>query len=309
MPRRLTVKAYAKVNLCLSVGAPITDGAHGGAGSGMHPIASWMAAVDLYDEIELTELAQGDDTAWQIRWSDGRAIDWAVSDDLAVRAAAVLGAADRVGGRVTKSIPAGGGLGGGSSDAAAVLMAVNQLFDRGESVDELRRRSAALGSDIAFFVHEGEPGTPPPPALVSGLGDSIERMPALAGPITLICPPFGCPTGAVYRTFDARQSEVRHNEARENEAGRTHAAVRTADVARAARAGVLDDEVLFNDLAEPAFAVRPELARIHERAERAAGRPVHVSGSGSTLFVLGDVDAGAMAAACPGARVVRTALI
>lgn len=295
------LKAYAKVNLCLSVGPPIADGPK----KGMHPIASWMAAVDLTDEVRLDRIDAmvapdphgPDPTRWSIRWADGRPVSWPETEDLGRRAHRLfddLNPTSLTKGRIRKSIPAGGGLGGGSSDAAAVMMGMNGLYALGLSVEELQRRSAALGSDIAFFIHDGEPGTPPPPALVSGLGDEIVRTPALEGAVTLICPPFGCPTGEVYRAFDE-----------------THdgAAVRTDAVASAAHAARPDNAVLFNDLADAACRVRPELAQVRERAQQATGRPVHVSGSGSTLFVLGEVEPGTIEAMCPEERVVRTRFV
>ena len=283
MGERVTLRAYAKVNLCLSVGAPITDGEH----AGMHPIASWMAAVDLFDEVEVEP---ADVASVDVRWHDGRAVEWDTADDLAARAARLVETRPhRVG--VRKRIPAGGGLGGGSSDAAAVLLAVNELAGSPRTRAELRAISASLGSDIAFFVHDGALGDPPPPALVTGLGDGIERTPAIDGEVTLICPPFGCPTGAVYRTFD----EIHPG-----------AAVRAEAVAAAARSGRLADELLFNDLGLAACRVRPELDDVRGRVERAVGRPVHVSGSGSTLFVLGRVAEGVIESVCPGERVVHT---
>ncbi|MEM1186036.1 MAG: hypothetical protein AAGI53_13680 [Planctomycetota bacterium] len=263
----MILRAFAKVNLCLSVGEAIREGVH----RGMHPIASWMVPLDLCDEVEIAPASQ---RTVDVRWADGTPVAWDIERDLATRAAKLLD--DRLGSRgyqisVRKRIPAGGGLGGGSSDAAAVLLGLDELFGLGIAREELRSRSAELGSDIAFFIDDVAVGEPPRPAIVEGLGDRVERTALLSGDLTLVCPEFGCPTGEVYRAFD------------DIGAGR----LRAAEVRATAHTGDLRDDVLFNDLAGPAERVAPELSGVRARVAAESGRPAHVSGSGSTVFVLG----------------------
>ena len=283
MGDRLRLRAHAKVNLCLSVGAPIADGPQ----RGMHPIASWFAPIEVHDEVTIERInyysapdPNGSSPDWDIRWAGGDPVAWPLESDLAYRAAQLVkGDLPHLIGfrvRIRKRIPAGGGLGGGSSDAAAVMVGLNHLYDAGLSTDELRRRAATLGSDIAYFIDEVPVGTPPRPAYVGGLGDEIVRTPAVAGDLTLFCPRFGCPTGAVYAAFDAALD------------GASPTSPPRADAVRAAaEAARLDDAALFNDLAGPACDVQPDLNQIRLEASAAIGRPVHVSGSGSTLFALG----------------------
>src|SRR5436190_20490393 len=137
MPASLTVNAPAKLNVALSVGPP--------RGDGMHPIASWMVTVDLFDELVFTRLDDDRLSRYALLWhKDAKRrseINWSITKDLAVRAHLALehhvGRHLPVQLKLEKRIPVGGGLGGGSSDAAATLRAVNELFDLGLSLEEL----------------------------------------------------------------------------------------------------------------------------------------------------------------------------
>lgn len=260
--------APAKLNLALSVGAPGVDR--------MHPIASWMVTVDLHDELLITRLPEESLSRYAILWH-GEArrrsdIDWSITKDLAVRAH--LSLEEHVGRtlplqlKLEKRIPIGGGLGGGSSDAAAMLHGVNALYDLGMSVDELAEIASGLGSDVAFLVHGGS-------AVVEGIGERIE---AHEGPpdlhVVLAFPAASCPTGPVYGAFDRSLADP----------------ARRPDAARVRRlvGPRLAADACFNDLAEPALAVAPTLRDDLDELANLAERPVHVSGSGSTLFVVCD---------------------
>jgi 4-diphosphocytidyl-2-C-methyl-D-erythritol kinase len=261
-------RAYAKVNLALSVGPPLPPG---DPNAGLHPIASWIHAIDLFDTVEVARL-DAEPSRLEIRWAPDAPrpspIDWPAEKDLASRAHRLL---ERETGRalpalirITKRIPVGGGLGGGSSDAAATFLATNDLFGLGLGIPRLAWLSRELGSDIAYFLDEQNP---PRPAIVGHLGELIERVPPARGVLVLIIPPFGCPTGPVYRAFDSRPGP-----------GLREAAVRAL-----AASGRVDGD-LFNDLTPAAESVQPALASLG-RAIAAAVCPVHMSGSGSTLFV------------------------
>jgi 4-diphosphocytidyl-2-C-methyl-D-erythritol kinase len=263
----LETKAHAKVNLALSVGGAREE-------DGMHPIASWMARIDLADELQVTRLEEGYLSRYAILWHKDAlrrsAIDWSITKDLAVRAHLLLeeelGRSLPVQLKLEKRIPVGGGLGGGSADAAAMLLAVCELFDLDGAPERLVELAATLGSDVAYFL---EPGA----AYVGGLGDQIERTAPVRGDMVLVMPEFGCPTGAVYRAFDRKGSK----------------GLRTDDVLGMARAGTVDATRLFNDLEDAAIEIAPDLEGVFETVERiCAGRRVHLSGSGSTLFVLCD---------------------
>lgn len=273
------VRAPAKLNLCLSVAGPEPAG---GPKAGWHRISSWFAAIDLCDEVVVTRLREGEASRFRVRWSDDAprpsAIDWAIERDLAVRAHRLL--EERVGRslavelEVAKRIPVGGGLGGGSSDAAAALVAVDRVFGLGR--EALREVGARLGSDVGFFV-QGAPA-----AMVDGFGDQVDAVAGVGGRVTLVVPTFGCATPEVYRAYDTilkEQGRLGHDV----EAGRVRAAH-----AASVGAGEVKAAMLFNDLSAAAERVRPDLVTVREAARAACGRPVHLTGSGSCLFVMGE---------------------
>lgn len=278
LPVHLERRAFAKVNLALAVG-PAQPPDPGTGSPGLHPIASWMHAVDLFDSISLTWLGEHHAPRFEVGWAAdamrSSPIDWPPEKDLALRALRLmeqsLGRSLPVSIRVEKRIPVGGGLGGGSSDAAAVLVGVRDLLSLAMTDAQLAALSARLGSDIAYFIG-GPADGPPAPALVTGLGDRVERLPRRWADreIVLVFPPFGCPTGPVYKAFDA----LPRGDFRD---------VAVKDLVKG------EGGMLFNDLLPAAERVQPALGPLRERLARAVGLPVFMSGSGSTLFVLPDV--------------------
>jgi 4-diphosphocytidyl-2C-methyl-D-erythritol kinase len=147
----LKVLAYAKLNLVLRVVGRREDG--------YHLLQSLFCAVDLADEIILEAIPRGVELLAPPDLGPPQ-------QNLAYRAAqALLGSAGpgvRI--HLRKRIPVGAGLGGGSSDAAAVLAGLNFLFELGKTVDELRELGAKLGADVPFFLGKS-------PAWVEGIGD------------------------------------------------------------------------------------------------------------------------------------------
>jgi 4-diphosphocytidyl-2-C-methyl-D-erythritol kinase len=261
----VTASAPAKLNLALSVGAPDADR--------MHPIASWMVTVSLYDELRIEALEPESMSLYAIVWhadaprpSD---IDWSVTRDLAVRAhravEARLGRTLPIKMKLEKRIPVGGGLGGGSSDAAAMLRALDALFDLRLPRAALLEIAASLGSDVPFLVEGGS-------AVVTGLGEKIEPAPPPERlHAVLALPAVACPTGAVYQALDRLRPQG------------TAEAQRVKSLARMAQ---LPHDAPFNDLAAAACEVAPKLRGELEELADLTGRAAHVSGSGSTLFVL-----------------------
>lgn len=271
-PRSTVVRAPAKLNLALSVGPPGADR--------MHPIASWMVTVDFADDLHLTRLDAGRDSLYAIVWAPDAPrpsdIDWPVQKDLAVRAHLALerhvGRPLPVRMKLEKRIPVGGGLGGGSSNAAAMLRGVRDLHGLPVSDDDLAEIARGLGSDVPFLVRGGS-------AIVEGLGERLEhhaRLPDVH--VVLAFPAAACPTGPVYGKFDLL---------------RPAAALQAARVRALAMDARLAHDAPFNDLAEPAIAVTPSLADEIADFAAVADRRVHVSGSGSTLFALCEDRAGA----------------
>lgn len=259
----------AKVNLALSVGAAREDG--------YHPIASWMVAVGFADHLALS---LSDTTRFEIAFADDapvkQPVDWPIEKDLGWRAHRLLEQhADRplpTRVVVTKRIPAGGGLGGGSADAAGVLVGVNALHGLGFDTSTLIQLGATLGCDVAFAVAalSGSPS-----AIATGLGEVLEPAP-LPRPIdlVLILPPFGCPTGPVYAAFDHGTPPA--NRADES---RVRSLVRS----------MTDHQTMdgwFNDLTVPACIAQPRLGDALKLLGDLLDRPMHVTGSGSTMFAI-----------------------
>jgi len=273
MTCRTIEHAPAKLNLALSVG-PLDEAC------GMHPICSWMVTVDFMDDLHISQLEEGSISRYAIDWHADAPVpvevDWKLTDDLAVQAHLAL---ERYTGRqlpiqlrMEKRIPVGAGLGGGSSDAAAMLRGCNRLFDLNLDEPTLQHIARAIGSDVPFLVSGGS-------AIVGGFGEKITnvRMPSQVA--VLILPEEApCPTAAVYGHFDALRGE-----------GLLASAVEEA----------VQGGRLFNDLAEPAMTEVPTLRALAKEVAGIAERDVHVSGSGSTLFVVCDtpLEAGAIAAA------------
>jgi 4-diphosphocytidyl-2-C-methyl-D-erythritol kinase len=272
-------RAHAKINLALRVWPAEPKG---GDRPGWHRICSWAACIDLHDDLEVAPGGAG--LALERSWASDapRAgpIDWPEERDLVWRAVRALEARIarplpcRI--HLNKRIPAGGGLGGGSSDAAATLLACNAAFDLGLTAPELRDVARTLGSDVPFFVDDTEPARA---AIIRGFGDDLERCDPVRGDLTLILPRAGCATPAVYGAFD--QSNPAAPDERE-----------VGEMVAAARMGRFEGAMLRNDLFEPACAVEPAVREVWLRASRALpGRPVRMSGSGSTLWVPGGLDA------------------
>jgi len=260
----------AKLNLALSVGAP--DGGFGG----LHPIASWMVALAFADRLKLTR-TNVQPSRFSIAFEQdptAARVDWPLDQDLAYRAHALLtehvGAPLPIDLALKKRIPAGAGLGGGSSNAAGVLVGLNRLFELGLDEPALRTIGTRLGSDVPFLIGAllGRPA-----AVVTGAGDRIESVPmGLTLHIVLIFPPFGCSTSQVYRGFD----ELAGPDQRVN----------LSPVRALAASRPVNPDALFNDLAAAAGRVEPKLAALHRELTTKMARPVQVSGSGSTLFLL-----------------------
>ncbi len=273
------VRAPAKINLALHVGPPRTDG--------FHDVATVLQAVDLYDDVRAARRGDG---AVGVRTLDpaGQPVD-GVRDDaahLAVRAAEALRARAGVDAgvqlSVRKRIPVAGGMAGGSTDAAATLVACDALWGLGSDRDTLLDLAAGLGSDVPFALVGGT-------ALGAGRGDQIRPLPSAAPSTWLVVASSpGLATPEVYAGTDRLRSG-RH-------------VVRPAvgrSLLHAVRTGDIDGLVagLRNDLQEAALALRPALADVLAAGVRAGAHAGLVSGSGPTLLLLVVDDAHAAAVA------------
>ena len=192
----LTLAAPAKVNLTLRVLGRRADG--------FHDLETLMAPLTLADQVTL---AAGDRDGVEFHCDDPTLP--ADGGNLAVRAATVFhgraGLPPRLRLTLEKHIPHGAGLGGGSSDAASVLLGLNEFHGFPLAPETLAELAAALGSDVPFFLARG-------PAVCRGRGERVTPVPSLAVggatsvPLLLLKPPFGVPTPWAYsRWRDARE--------------------------------------------------------------------------------------------------------
>lgn len=264
-------EAHAKLNLTLAVLGRRADG--------FHELESWAVPIALTDELRF-EAADDFRLIIEPHAAAPLAND---ASNLIHRAALALadaaGQAVRVRIRLVKGIPIGGGLGGGSSDAAATLSALNELWNLNWSIDQLAAIGATLGSDVAFFLTGGQ-------AVMRGRGEVLARARGWQGFAAVIVPPYGLSTTDVYRCH-ARRAEIARTDARSRS---TASPWETRDIGADRLL-----PMLFNDLEAAAFEVEPRLAELHARLSRGGGRIVRMTGSGSCLFTLFDDESHAQA--------------
>jgi 4-diphosphocytidyl-2-C-methyl-D-erythritol kinase len=179
--RTLRVPAPAKLNLFLHVTGRRADG--------YHLLETLMVALDFGDTISISSRADGA----ILRTSGGSHAP--PEEDLAIRAAIALQQATqcRLGAdiAVVKRIPVGGGMGGGSSDAASVLLALNRLWDINLPRAELARIGLSLGADVPFFL-AGEP------AIARGIGERLTPVSLPPLWVAVIAPRAGVPTAEIF---------------------------------------------------------------------------------------------------------------
>lgn len=273
---RVRARAPGKINVYLSVGALQPDG--------YHDVATAYQAVSLYEDV-VAEHAED----FSVRFTGPIDTSEVPVDDsnLALRAArAVAAASGYTGGvrlTIEKQVPVAGGMGGGSADAAATLLAVDTLWGTALGRDELLRLAAGLGADVPFAFAGGT-------AIGTGRGD--ELSPALAqGQFSwvLVFSDYGLSTPAVYTALDEHRDRHRTDIAPVRDLPYVE-----ANVLQAIRAGdpELLAECLHNDLQAPAMHLQPDLAATLELGERAGALAGIVSGSGPTVaFLVTDTDA------------------
>jgi 4-diphosphocytidyl-2-C-methyl-D-erythritol kinase len=269
------VRAPGKINVFLKVGAVMDDG--------YHDVATAYQAVSLYEDVRAFP---ADDFSVSFGGSiDTRDVP-VDGSNLAIRAARLLArkAGYRAGVRleIDKHVPVAGGMGGGSADAAATLLACDALWGTELGREELLALAARLGADVPFALTGGT-------AIGTGRGDQLS--PALAkGQFqwVLVLADYGSSTPSVYSELDRHRD--RH--AQDIFPAQTQPMVDT-DVLQALRAGDphMLAETLYNDLQAPALHLSPTLAQVLEIGEANGALSGIVSGSGPTIaFLAADLD-------------------
>ena len=260
----MEVTAFAKLNLTLEVLGRRDDG--------FHQVRTILQTIDLVDHLII-------DTAPTIRvdcddplltreanlvWRAARAL----ADHSGVTAGARL--------FVRKGIPVSMGLGGGSSDAAAALIGLNQLWGLGLGRDDLRDIASGLGSDVAFFLDGGT-------ALAEGKGDVITPLPALPRlPGILVCP----------RTTLQRKTAAMYSlltRAHYSDGGITSRLIQILVGGQFVAESVAG--LTYNIFEEVAYQVFPQFDEIRTLLEAVASSPARLAGAGPALFCLPSTEA------------------
>lgn len=257
MDRRVVVEAPAKVNLHLQVLDRRPDG--------FHDILSLFQAVSLRDTLDVRILP---DPGIRVFGE----FDCSEPENTIARAARVfLDALDRREGievHAVKRIPAGAGLGGGSSDAAAVLKALNRAFGNALSGTELARLAAEIGSDVPFFLGG-------PCAVVSGRGEIVEPSPARSDySLVVLFPGFQTRTAAAYAAVDLARR------------GSPPAGTGGMDARRIRKEYRKGPETwtFRNDFYDALAPVNPELGRVRDALDGEGSAFSGMTGSGSAFF-------------------------
>jgi len=259
----LRVPAPAKLNLFLHVTGRRTDG--------RHRLETLFVALDVGDTIELAVRPDG-----AIRRAGG----WngaTEEDDLALRAARALksasGCALGADVAVMKRIPVGGGLGGGSSDAASVLLGLNRLWALGLSRARLMDIGVGLGADVPFFLFGG-------PAFASGIGEVLRAVTFPSMWIAVVAPEVAVSTASIFAAHELTRDTP------------------------SAKIDVFSEGYGRNDLEAVASARHPEIAAALAELRRRSPH-ARMTGSGSSVFASfasGEQAQGAVLARPPGTR-------
>jgi len=249
----MEIKSFAKVNLYLEITGRRPDG--------YHDLISLMCLIDLHDTLRI----EFNSAATQVSCSHPDVPE--NESNLAVKAARhffdAINRRDHVSIFIAKNIPVGAGLGGGSSNAAAVLCTLNHRYGAPLSMDALMDLGGKIGADVPFFIYGR-------PALATGIGDRMAPFDQLPdAPIVLIYPGKPISTAEVYRKLNFGLTKTKKINTKI-----TFRHIREKDITR----------ILFNELEATAFAINPEIADAKTvlLAQGAAG--ALMSGSGSSVF-------------------------
>jgi 4-diphosphocytidyl-2-C-methyl-D-erythritol kinase len=267
--REVRLRAFAKVNYALDVLGLRADG--------YHEVITVMQSISLTDEVELCCAAAGFDLSLEpeeveigpqernttyLAW---KALQRLTGKELPVKVT------------LRKEIPAGAGLGGGSANAAAVLVGLDELFGLGLRVDELRGIGAGIGADVPFCISGGT-------ALGEGVGEILTPLPAPpAHHLVVAKPPRSADTAGIYRAYDEAETESI------NSVKPVVSALLSYNLPALAAA-------VGNDLASVTRGIIPEVARLGRTLLASGALGASMSGSGTAVFgIFHDAEAAGLA--------------
>lgn len=254
---KICLRAFAKVNYALEVRGKREDG--------YHEILSVMQSVSLADEVEIEHSREGFDIAVE---PEGAKVGPA-RENTVYKAQKILaelvGFKPSVKARLHKRIPAGAGLGGGSADAAAMLVGLNELFGLGLSPVQLREVGLRVGADVPFCLSGGT-------GLGGGIGEVLKPLPAPPQHhLIIIKPAASTSTTRIYHAYDE------HPEVGTSSVAPVVKALRAGDLYALARS-------LGNDLAPVTKCLVPKVETLEEELRRLGAFEASMSGSGTAVF-------------------------
>jgi 4-diphosphocytidyl-2-C-methyl-D-erythritol kinase len=259
--REVWLRAFAKVNYALDV--------LGLRGDGYHEISTVMQSISLADEVQLRRAAGGFDLSLEpeevkigsqernttyLAW---KALQGLAGEELPVKVT------------LRKEIPAGAGLGGGSANAAAVLVGLNELFSLGLRVDELRGIGVGIGADVPFCISGGT-------ALGQGVGEILTPLPSPPAHRLVVAKPLrSADTAGMYRAYDETETESMRS---------------VEPVVSALRSGSLPvlAAAVGNDLAPVTRGFIPEVATLERTLLASGALGASMSGSGTAVYGIFD---------------------
>ena len=253
----VSLRAFAKVNYALAIRGTRPDG--------YHEISTVMQSISLADEVEVEPVAAGFELLVEPEdaevgpleentiYKAGRLLGELTGTELSVRV------------RLRKRIPTGAGLGGGSADAAAALVGINEVFELGLNDKELREVGLKIGADVPFCLSGGT-------MVGEGIGEVLSPLPAPPPHYLVVAKPVeGAETARIYRAYDER-SEVGNCSI-----SRTVEALRTGDLGALVRA-------LDNDLAPTTKSLVPEVRELEEKLLLGGALGAMMSGTGTSVY-------------------------
>ena len=256
---KVTARAPAKINLFLKVLRRRPDG--------YHDIESLLCPVGIYDDLTVTIGAERQGVSCRHPTVPEDSTNLALqAADLFFQSAAASGLpGDNVHITINKTIPVGAGLGGGSSNAA-VLVVLNRFYRNPLTPDQLRRLASRIGADVPFFLGGR-------PAIATGIGDIIEPIKGLrAWPVVIIYPGFAVRTAEVYSKLNLRFTKCEKK-------------LKWFDF-RKLKTGL--PAYMFNDLEGVVLAQYPQIKTVKTLLEDCGARGALMSGSGSSVFGIFD---------------------
>jgi len=251
----ISVLSPAKINILLKVLGKRADG--------YHELYTLMEPISLFDKISI-EANEGESISIECAQSEvpsdnsnlaGRAAELFLEKTGLTKALAI---------KIDKSIPVGAGLGGGSSNAASVLMALNEMLDTGLPDDELKKMGSEIGSDVPFFILKG-------PAVATGRGEVLRRVSLPGLFYILINPGFSVSTKWVYGNLDLTNNPENN-------------ILFYSDRIFESVATLVDN--LTNDLETVTLTKFPEISGLKKLLMESGATGVLMSGSGPTVFGL-----------------------